>query len=169
MFKHKRKPLDSLAGFEGGIADLDQIAITALRWDQGGEFTASVFQHFCKAGGVHQELPAQYSRHQNGTAECPWPSLMHKPGGMVDDDHFPRSQGLAVFDTVVCPMNRLPTGVNSGETPYKLCHGKISPLAVPAQDYSHQSTRAQGTAGQKGERTVDSDFGARQAHQLLQK
>jgi transposase InsO family protein len=59
--------------------------IKILRSDNGGEYTSSKFENFCRAAGIKKELTVPYNRQQNGVARRKNKSIVGATEVMIHD------------------------------------------------------------------------------------
>jgi hypothetical protein len=91
--------------------------IKTLRTDRGGEYLSSAFSEFCQEAGIHRQLTAAHTPHQNGLAERRNRSILEKTRSMMLDAGVPNYLWAEAAKTAVYLLNRSPTKANLGATP----------------------------------------------------
>lgn len=110
--QHKSQGIQVLGESTHDVAAANQPVVSALRSDEGGEFTGVMFKEVCKRNEIKQEFTTRLSPRQDGT------TLMSITRFIMDDGSSP-PRGT-VLQTAVYLSNRLPTRANGGETPLEL-------------------------------------------------
>jgi transposase InsO family protein len=100
--------------------------IKTLRTDRGGEYLSSAFSEFCQEAGIHRQLTAAHTPHQNGLAECRNRSILEKTRSMMLGAGVPNYLWAETAKTAVYLLNRSPTKANLGATPEE-CFTKQRP------------------------------------------
>jgi transposase InsO family protein len=104
-----------------------------LRTDNGGEFTAAEFTSYCADEGVQRHYSVPYNTQQNGVIERRNQTVVGMTRTLLKQRGMPAVfWGEAVVMTVYI-LNRSPTKVLNGRTPYEAWHGRkpvISHLQV---------------------------------------
>jgi hypothetical protein len=101
--------------------------IKIFQSDGGGEFIGKNLQtHFTKCG-IHHQFSCPYTPSQNGRAERKHRHLTETGLIMMFHSAVPLHFWVEAFNTAVFTINRLPTLVLSGKSPFEILYGK-SPL-----------------------------------------
>ena len=98
--------------------------IDSLRSDNGGEFTGNDFKAFCRAQGVQQTFTGAYAPQQNGVAERTNRTLIEMMRSMLRYSGLVKEYWGEAANTAAYTINRLPTDVLGGDTPYHAFWGK---------------------------------------------
>jgi transposase InsO family protein len=107
--------------------------VVSLRTDNGGEFTSTKFNDYCRNNEIKRQLTYSYTPQQNGVTERMNITLMDMERSMM---HF---KGLSIrycaeaVHTVVYLRNRSPTFALYGKTPYEAWYSfktKVNHLRV---------------------------------------
>jgi transposase InsO family protein len=102
--------------------------LKALRTDRGGEFTSTEFGQYYAEHGIHRQLTAPYSPQQNGVVERRNQSIVVMACCMLKAKHLPGYFWGEAVCTAVHILNRAPTRVLDGRTPYEAWHGERPPV-----------------------------------------
>lgn len=103
--------------------------IKALRTDNGGEYTSRAFQRFCRDEGIKRHFTVARTPQQNGVAERLNRTLLEKVRCMLAQSGMGKEFWAEAITYACHIINRLPSAVNDGKTPYEVWTGK------PAFDY----------------------------------
>ena len=71
--------------FKALIENLSKTKIKILRLDNGGEFTSSEFNEYCKESWINRDITIPYNPQQNGVAEIKNRSNMEAVKSMIHD------------------------------------------------------------------------------------
>ena len=82
--------------------------IKILRSDNGGEYTSTEFNDFCKEAGIRRELTVPYNPQQNGVAERKNRTIVEAAKAMIHDQSLPMFLWAEASRTVVYVQNRCP-------------------------------------------------------------
>jgi transposase InsO family protein len=91
--------------------------------DRGGEYTSQSFLTYCSSNGIHKQLTAGYSPHQNGVAKRKNRSLLEGIRSVVTGTKIPKSMWEEIAKTVNYIQNRLPTKALKLKTPEEMFSG----------------------------------------------
>ena len=91
--------------------------IKILRSDRGGEYTAKLFEDFCKEQGIIHQLTVRYTPQQNGVAERKNCTILDMARSMVKGKHLPRNFWAEAVRCAVYLLNRCPTKSVRNMTP----------------------------------------------------
>ena len=67
--------------------------IKILRSDNGGEYTSTEFNDFCREAGIKRELTVPYNTQQNRVVERKNRTIMEADKAMIHDQIYPCSYG----------------------------------------------------------------------------
>lgn len=124
MLKQKSEALAAFKKFKMLVENEAMETIKVLRTDRGGEFTSNEFQTFCDDAGILRHLTAPYSPQQNGVVERRNRTVVAMTRSFLKEKDMPSTfWGEAVRHSVYI-LNRLPTRVLKGETPYEAWKGE---------------------------------------------
>lgn len=104
--------------------------IKCLKTDGGGEFTSKPFAYILESNGIFHPLSCLHTPQQNGVAERKHCHVVEMGLSFLDQARLPKSYWVEAFQTSVYLINRLPTPVLGGKSPYEMLFGK-------PPDYSH--------------------------------
>ena len=85
FLKNKYEVFEIFKEFKALIENLSKKRINILRSDNGGEFTSSEFNEYCKEVGIKRELTIPYNPQQNGVEERKNISIMEAMKAMIHD------------------------------------------------------------------------------------
>ncbi|WVZ80785.1 hypothetical protein U9M48_028236 [Paspalum notatum var. saurae] len=109
---------DEVFGF---VRDL---AIRAIRSDNGGEFRNSRFKNFCHDLGLEHQFSSPYSPPQNGVVEYKNRTLVEMARTMLDEHRTPRHFWAEAVNTACYIANRIFLRAFLGKTSYELRFGR---------------------------------------------
>jgi hypothetical protein len=98
--------------------------LRVLRTDNGGEFTATEFASYCVDQGIQCRYSAPYSPQQNGVVERRNQTVVGMARALLKQRGMPAIFWGEVVVTTVYILNRSPTKVLEGRTPYEAWHGR---------------------------------------------
>ncbi|KAL5816417.1 hypothetical protein ACOSQ3_024795 [Xanthoceras sorbifolium] len=94
--------------------------IKTLRSDQGGEYTAGVFQEFLKQQGIRHQFTPAYTPQLNGVAERKNRTILNMARSMLKDKNMPKSFWAEAVLCAVYLLNRCPTKSLDTKTPHEV-------------------------------------------------
>ncbi|XP_042396841.1 uncharacterized protein LOC121986987 [Zingiber officinale] len=125
----KKDVFQAFKKFKSVTENTTEYKIKTLRIDRGGEFLSTEFTRFCENEGIERHLTAPYTPQQNGVVERHNRTVMAMARSLLKGTHMPaRFWGEAVRHTVYL-LNRLPTKVLGGRTPFEAWMGRKPHLA----------------------------------------
>jgi hypothetical protein len=130
----KSETLACLQRFQKDVSGLlrgmriQHFRIWGLRSDNGGEYTGHDIQAYCQAQGIHQTFCGPHAPQQNGIAERSWRTVMEMARCLIEEAGLGKEFWGEAANTAVYLMNRLPTGVLGGSTPYHALFGRQASL-----------------------------------------
>ena len=89
LLKKKDEVFERFKYFKALVKNLSKKKIKILRLDNGGEFTSSEFNEYCKEAGIKREITIPYNPQQNGVAERKNISIMEVVKAMIHDQYLP--------------------------------------------------------------------------------
>ena len=117
--------------FHGIDEDLtNELALKALRSDNGGEYLSTNFKDFLSQNGIHHQLTVAYTPQQNGVAECMNRTLLDLVRSMLHEKSLPKKFWAEALATAVYVRNRVTSrSLPSNITPYHIWFGKAPDLS----------------------------------------
>lgn len=124
MLKEKHEVFDAFKRFRTLVEKGTEKRIKTFRTDRGGEFCSSSFNLYCEEAGITRNYTAPYTPQQNGVVERRNRTVAAMTRSFLKEAKLPSYMwGEAVRHSVYI-LNRLPTQVLSGKTPYEAWTGK---------------------------------------------
>ena len=123
MLKYKSDALTAFKKFKKLVENEMKLSIKVFRTDRGGEFTSSEFQAFCEGAGILRHLTAPYSPQQNGVVERRNRTVVEMTRSLLKEKSMPSMFWGEAVRHAVYILNRVPTRVLKGETPYEAWKG----------------------------------------------
>ena len=106
------------------VENLSEKRIKILRSDNGGEFTSSEFNEYCKEDGIKRELTIPFNPQQNGVEERKNRSIMEYVKALI---HY-QDPHMYVWEeaskTIVYVQNRISHNTLGNKTPTKMFTGE---------------------------------------------
>ena len=122
--KHKNDFYPTFLNFQSLVENQFSTKIKIFQSDGGGEFIGKNLQtHFTKCG-IHHQFSCPYTPSQNGRAERKHRHLTETGLTMMFHSAVPLHFWVEAFSTAVFTINRLPTPVLSGKSPFEILYGK---------------------------------------------
>ena len=87
--KESEEVLSKFKEFKAQVKNLSGKRIKILRSDNGGEYTYTEFNDFCKEAGIKRELTVPYNPQQNRVAERKNRTIVEAAKAMVHDQSLP--------------------------------------------------------------------------------
>ena len=106
--KESEEVLSKFKEFKAQVKNLSGKRIKILRSDNGGEYTSTEFNDFCKEAGIRRELTVPYNPQQNGVAERNNRTIVEASKAMIHDQILPMFLWAKASKTVVYVQNRCP-------------------------------------------------------------
>ncbi|WJX60656.1 hypothetical protein P8452_45840 [Trifolium repens] len=107
--KVKSEAFDVFKKFKALVEKQSGKSIKVLRTDDGGEYTSTEFENYCKEKGIIHEVTAPYTPQHNGLAERRNRSILNVARSMVKQKQLPRRFWGEAVSTAVYILNRSPT------------------------------------------------------------
>lgn len=109
LLKSKNEVFEYLKEFVNEAEAYQNVRISKIRCDNGGEFSSMHFKNWCKKEGIILDSTVPYSPQQNGKAERLNCTLMEKARAMIFDSKMDKEMwGEAVYVAAYL-LNRSPT------------------------------------------------------------
>nr|KYP38814.1 Retrovirus-related Pol polyprotein from transposon TNT 1-94 [Cajanus cajan] len=109
--------------FKAWIENQSGCKIQVLRSNNGKEYISDQFNSFCEEVGIEHQLTTPYTPQQNGVSERKNRTIMEMARSMMHEKGLPKKFWAEAANTVVFLLNRLPTKVVPGKTPYEAWYG----------------------------------------------
>ena len=109
--------------FKTWIENRCDCKIQVIRSDNGKEYVSDQFNSFCEEAGIEHQLTTPYTPQQNGVVERKNRTIMDMARCMMHEKGLPKSFWVEAANTAVFLLNRLPTKVVQGKTPFEVWYG----------------------------------------------
>ena len=123
MLKYKSDALTTFKKFKKLVENETKLSIKVFRTDRGGEFTLSEFQEFCEGAGILRHLTTPYYPQQHGVVERQNRTVVEMTRSLLKEKNMPSMFWGEAVRHAVYILNRVPTRVLKGETPYEAWNG----------------------------------------------
>ncbi|KAJ0519517.1 putative RNA-directed DNA polymerase [Helianthus annuus] len=123
MLKSKMEVFDNIVGFYELVLTQFKKRIKIFRSDNGTEFVNSKMESFCKSKGILQQTTCAYTPQQNGVVERKHRHLLNLSRSLLFQSGVPLNFWADCVLTAVYIINRLPSSVLLGKSPYELMFG----------------------------------------------
>ena len=87
--------------------------------DQGGEFNSSIFSDFCTEEGIRRQLTTSYTPQHIGMVEIRNRTILDMVRSLLKVKNLPHCFWGEAVNTAVYLLNRAPTKILEGKTPYE--------------------------------------------------
>ena len=94
-----------------------------LRSDNGKDYTSDRFNQFCEEVGIEHQLTAPCTPQQNGVRERKNKTIFEMTRCLMHKKGFPKEYWAEATNIVVFLLNKLPTKVVDGKTPFEAWYG----------------------------------------------
>ena len=101
-----------------------------VRSDRGSEFCGESFENVCRTRNVKREYTAAHAPQQNGKVERKIAVLMDRTRAMLCDSGLPKEMWSHAMRYACYVLNRTPSRVIDGKTPYEVFTGKKVSLSL---------------------------------------
>lgn len=128
MLKTKDEALEVFRKFRALVEKGTENRVKALRTDRGGEFCSNRFKAYCEDAGIQRHYTAPYTPQQNGVVERRNRTVVSMARSLLKEMHMPSFFWGEAVRHAVYILNRLPTKILTGMTPYKAWSGKTPNL-----------------------------------------
>jgi transposase InsO family protein len=102
------------------------LSIKQFQSDGEKEYDNLQFKQFCATNGIVHHFSCPHTPQQNGLAERKHRHIADMGRTLLHTAHMPYNLWVEAFCTIVSLINRLPTPILQGTSPYKLLFG-VSP------------------------------------------
>ncbi|KAJ0853260.1 putative RNA-directed DNA polymerase [Helianthus annuus] len=99
------------------------LASEVFRSDNGTEFVNSKMSDFCKSKGILHQTSCSYTPQQNGVVERKHRHLLNTARALMFQSNLPLKYWSECILTAVYLINRLPSSVLGGKSPYEIVYG----------------------------------------------
>lgn len=132
--KHKWQALEAIKQYDDEMSALHGGRhIKAIRSDNGGEFSSKAFKVWCSRSGILHTFTGPYSPQQNGLCERAGGTLVATTRCLLEESGLGRELWGEAIKTAAYLMNRTPSRVLGGDTPYHRFlgrHARVDHLRV---------------------------------------
>ena len=98
-----------------------QFKVAAVRSDNGGEFCNNRLREYFYTKGIHHQLTVPYNSSQNGVAERKHRTIQEKARTLLSESGLSKKFWSEAVKVAEFLINRYPSKVLSGVTPFELC------------------------------------------------
>lgn len=123
MLKEKSEAFEVFKKFRSMVEKESGCEIKVFRTDRGGEFCSNDFTNYCELAGISRQYTAPYTPQQNGVVERRNRTVAAMTRSLLRGKNLPAYMwGEAVRHSIYL-LNRLPTKILCGTTPYEAWKG----------------------------------------------
>lgn len=123
LLKEKSEAFGAFKKFKAFVENGTERSIKILRTDRGGEFCSKAFTSYCEEVGIQRHYTEPYTPPQNRVVECRNRTVAAMTKSFLKGAILPSFMwGEAVRHSVYI-LNRLPTRILKGRTPYEAWSG----------------------------------------------
>ena len=115
--KESEEVVSKFKEFKAQVENLSGRRTKILRSDNGGEYTSTKFNDFCKEAGIKREFTVPYSPQQNGVAKRKNRTVVEAAKSMIHDQSLPMFLWAEASRTIVYVQNRCPHKILKNMTP----------------------------------------------------
>ncbi|XP_071719288.1 uncharacterized protein [Rutidosis leptorrhynchoides] len=123
LLKTKDQVFDNFVEFHNLIKNQFNVDIKVIRSDNGTEFCNNQMETFCHTKGIIHQTSCPYTPQQNGVAERKHRHLLNVVRSLMFQGGLPLNFWSECVLTAVYLVNRLPTAVLSGKSPFECIFG----------------------------------------------
>ncbi|KAJ0875397.1 putative RNA-directed DNA polymerase [Helianthus annuus] len=123
LLTSKTEVFDNLCNFYELILTQFEKKIKIIRSDNGTEFVNNQMNLFCKNKGILHQTSCAYTPQQNGVVERKHRHLLNTARALMFQGNLPLNYWSDCVLTAVYLINRLPSSVLNGRSPYEVVHG----------------------------------------------
>lgn len=155
FMRAKSEALSKFQIFQANMSSLvPGCKIRGLHSDNGGEFTSRKFRLYCRRQRIVRTFTGPYAPQQNGIAERSNRTVVEMARCLRIDSGLDMELWAEACSTAVYTLNRVPTSVLGGDTPFfrlmgkpaQLDHFRIFGCQAYVQVYKHKRTKMQDKA-----------------------
>jgi hypothetical protein len=111
--------------FQKFVENQHSTRIKIFQSDCGAEFTSNCFQAQLHTSGIHHQLSCPHTPAQNGRAERKHRHVTETGLALLFHSHIPTHFWVDAFSTAAYIINRLPTPLLRGKSPFELLNGSF--------------------------------------------
>ncbi|KAJ0919654.1 putative RNA-directed DNA polymerase [Helianthus annuus] len=123
LMKNKTEVFENIENYYELVLTQFKKRIKIFRSDNGTEFINSKMEYFCKSKGILHQTSCSYTPQQNGVVERKHRHLLNLARSLLFQSYVPLSFWSDCVLTAVYIINRLPSSVLLGRSPYELMFG----------------------------------------------
>ncbi|KAJ0454457.1 putative RNA-directed DNA polymerase [Helianthus annuus] len=123
MLVNKTEVFENLCSFYELMQTQFEKKIKIIRSDNGTEFVNNQMNVFCKTKGILHQTSCSYTPQQNGVVERKHRHLLNTARALLFQSNLPLRYWSDCVLTAVYLINRLPTSVLNGRSPYEIVYG----------------------------------------------
>ncbi|KAK9049228.1 hypothetical protein SSX86_031804, partial [Deinandra increscens subsp. villosa] len=123
LMKSKSEVFTHIQTFVALIKTQFDKLVKVFRSDNGTEFVNTQMNNFCKANGIIHQTTCVYTPQQNGIAERKHRHLLNVARALLFQGNFPLNFWSECVLTAAYLINRTPSSVLDGKTPYQCVYG----------------------------------------------
>ncbi|KAJ0752905.1 putative RNA-directed DNA polymerase [Helianthus annuus] len=123
MLINKTEVFENLCSFYELMLTQFETKVKIIRSDNGTEFINSQMNTFCKTKGILHQTSCSYTPQQNGVVERKHMHLLNTARALLFQSNLPLRYWSDCVLTAVYLINRLPSSVLSGRSPYEVVYG----------------------------------------------
>ncbi|GJQ93956.1 putative RNA-directed DNA polymerase [Tanacetum coccineum] len=122
LLKSKNEVFNNIVSFYNLIKNQFEKNIKVFRSDNGTEFINNQVDSFLKINGILHQTTCPYTPQQNGVAERKHRHLLNTARALMFQGGLPLNMWTESILTATYLINRLPTAVLAGKSPYELVY-----------------------------------------------
>ncbi|KAI3744219.1 hypothetical protein L1987_57296 [Smallanthus sonchifolius] len=123
LLKHKDEVFNNVQNFFNLVKNQFGITIKTFRSDNGTEFVNNQMHSFCESQGINHQTSCSYTPQQNGIAERKHRHLLNVARALLFQGYIPLKFWSECVLTATYLINRTPSSVLKGKSPYELVYG----------------------------------------------
>ncbi|KAJ0534888.1 putative RNA-directed DNA polymerase [Helianthus annuus] len=123
LLTSKTEVFDNLCSFYELMLTQFEKKIKVIRSDNGTEFVNNQMNIFCKNKGILHQTSCAYTPQQNGVVERKHRHLLNTARALMFQSNLPLKYWSDCILTAIYLINRLPSSVLNGRSPYEVMHG----------------------------------------------
>lgn len=129
LLKHKSEVKEYIINYIEEMEREKKEQVSAIRCDNGGEYTSNNFKEWCKKKGIKLDLTIPYTPQLNGKAERLNRTLLDKTRALLFDSDLNKEMWGEAMYCATYLINRLPTEALNNKTPFEMWYNKRPNLA----------------------------------------
>ncbi|KAJ0591220.1 putative RNA-directed DNA polymerase [Helianthus annuus] len=123
MLVNKTEVFENLCSFYELMLTQFETKVKIIRSDNGTEFLNNQMNTFCKTKGILHQTSCSYTPQQNGVVERKHRHLLNTARALLFQSNLPLRYWSDCILTAVYLINRLPSSVLNGRSPYEVVYG----------------------------------------------